>query len=93
MGNLLGDEGRGITSVEEGLGEVSGVGVEVIWVTGDTPPPDGLPHTSFTNPVTNLIYHFQTHVTCSSSNLLYPLPVPSVMPSMWEKLEIVCPPE
>jgi hypothetical protein len=29
MGNLLGDEGRGITSVEEGLGEVSGVGMEV----------------------------------------------------------------
>ena len=28
-GNLLGDEGRGITSVEEGLGEVSGVAVEV----------------------------------------------------------------
>ena len=26
IGNLLGDEGRGITSVEEGLGEVSGVG-------------------------------------------------------------------
>ena len=39
--NLLGDEGRGITSVEEGLGEVSGVGVEVIWVTADTPPTDG----------------------------------------------------
>ena len=29
-GNLLGDVGRGITSVEVGLGEVSGVGVEVI---------------------------------------------------------------
>ena len=29
MGNLLGDEGRGITSVEEGSGKVSGVGVEV----------------------------------------------------------------
>ena len=41
MGNLLGDEGRGIISVEEGLGEVSGVGVEVIWVTADVPPPDG----------------------------------------------------
>ena len=40
-GNLLGDEERGITSVEEGLGEVSGVDVEVIWVTVDTPPPDG----------------------------------------------------
>ena len=26
---------------EEGLGEVSGVGVEVIWVAADTPPPDG----------------------------------------------------
>ena len=39
MGNLLGYEGRGITSVEEGLGEVSGVGVEVIWVTAETPPP------------------------------------------------------
>jgi hypothetical protein len=25
MGNLLGKEGRGITSVEEGLGEVNGV--------------------------------------------------------------------
>ena len=35
MGNLLGDEGRGITSVEEGLGEVSGVGVEVIQLTAD----------------------------------------------------------
>ena len=31
-GNLLGDEGRGITSVEEGLGEGCAVGVEVIWV-------------------------------------------------------------
>ena len=41
MGNLLGDEGRGITSVEEGLGEVSGIGVEVIWVTADNLPPDG----------------------------------------------------
>ena len=40
-GNLLGDEGRGITSVEEGLGEVSSVGVEVIWLTTDAPPPDG----------------------------------------------------
>ena len=30
-GNLLGDKGRGITSIEEGLGEVGGVGVEVIW--------------------------------------------------------------
>ena len=36
--NLLGDEGRGITSVEEGLGEVSGVGVVVIWVTAYIPP-------------------------------------------------------
>jgi hypothetical protein len=34
--NLLGDEGR-----EEGLGEFSDVGVEVIWMTADTPPPDG----------------------------------------------------
>jgi len=40
-GNLLGDVGRGITSFEEGLGEVSGVGVEVIWVAADTLPPDG----------------------------------------------------
>ena len=40
-GNLLGDEGRGITSVEEGLDEVSGVGVEVIWVTADTLHLDG----------------------------------------------------
>ena len=40
-GNLFGDEGRVITSAEEGLGEVSGVGVEVIWVAADTPPPDG----------------------------------------------------
>ena len=40
MGNLLGDEGR-ITSGEEGLGEVSGVGVEVIRVTTDAPPPVG----------------------------------------------------
>ena len=30
-----------LTSVEEGLGEVSGVGAEVIWVAADTPPPDG----------------------------------------------------
>ena len=30
MGNLLGDEGRGTISVEE-----------VIWVTADSPPPDG----------------------------------------------------
>ena len=40
-GNLFGDEGRGITSAEEGLGEVSGIGVEVIRVTADAPPPDG----------------------------------------------------
>ena len=40
-GNFLGDEGRGITSVEEGLGEVSGVGVEVFWVAADMPPQDG----------------------------------------------------
>ena len=40
MGNLLGNEGRRITSVKEGLGEVSGVGVEVIWATADVPPPD-----------------------------------------------------
>ena len=40
MGNLLGDEGR-ITSVEEGLGEVSGIGVEVIWVIADALLPDG----------------------------------------------------
>ena len=40
-GNLLGIKGRGITSVEEGLDEISGVGVEVIWVTVDAPPPDG----------------------------------------------------
>ena len=32
MENLLDDEGRGITSVEEGLSEVSGA---------DTPPSDG----------------------------------------------------
>ena len=37
---LRGDERREITSVEEGLGEVSGVGVEIIWVTADAPPPD-----------------------------------------------------
>ena len=30
-----------MTSVQEGLGEVSGVGVEVIWVTADVLPPDG----------------------------------------------------
>jgi len=35
---LCGDERRGITSVEEGLGEVSGVGVVVIWVTAYIPP-------------------------------------------------------
>jgi hypothetical protein len=40
MVNLPGNEGRGITSVE-GLGEVSGVGVEVIWVTADALHPDG----------------------------------------------------
>ena len=40
MGNLLGYEGRGITSVE-GLGEVCGIGVEVIRVTADVPPPNG----------------------------------------------------
>jgi len=39
-GNLVGDEGRGITSVEEGLVEVSGVGVKVIRVTADVLPPD-----------------------------------------------------
>ena len=38
-GNLLGIVGRGITSVEEGLGEVRGV--VVIWVTADVLPPDG----------------------------------------------------
>ena len=38
MGNLLANEGRGLTSVEEGLGEISGVGVEVIWVTADVLP-------------------------------------------------------
>ena len=38
---MLDDKERGITSVEEGLGEVCGVGVEVIWVTADMPPPDG----------------------------------------------------
>ena len=37
---MLGDEGRGITSVEERLSEVSGVGVEVIWVTADIQPTD-----------------------------------------------------
>ena len=41
MGNLLRNEGRGITPGEEGLDEVSGVDVEVIWVMADTPPPDG----------------------------------------------------
>ena len=41
MGNFLGNEGRGMTSGEEGLGELSDVGVEVIWVTADVPPPDG----------------------------------------------------
>ena len=40
MGNLFGDEERGITSVEEGLGEVGGAHVEVIWVTADAPPLD-----------------------------------------------------
>ena len=39
-GNLLGNEGRGITSSEEGLGEVNGVGIEVIQVTADAPPPN-----------------------------------------------------
>ena len=37
MENLLGNEGRGIISVEERLGEVSGVGVEVIWMTAGWP--------------------------------------------------------
>ena len=32
---------EGVTSVEEGLGEVSCVGVEVIQVTADAPQPDG----------------------------------------------------
>ena len=41
MGNLLGNEGRGITSVQEGLGEVSCVAVHVVRVTADAPPPDG----------------------------------------------------
>ena len=40
-GNLLGAKGRGITSVEEGLGKVSHVGVEVLYVTADMLPPDG----------------------------------------------------
>ena len=40
-GNLLGNEGRGITSVDEELGEVSGVGVEIIWVTADALPTNG----------------------------------------------------
>ena len=40
MRNLLGDERRGISSVEEGMGEASGVGVEVIRVTADALPPD-----------------------------------------------------
>ena len=40
-GNLHGDMGKGITSVVEGLGEVSGVGVEVICLTADALPPDG----------------------------------------------------
>jgi hypothetical protein len=38
--NLLGNEGREITSGEEQLDEVSGVGV-VIQVTADAQPPDG----------------------------------------------------
>ena len=37
-GNLLDDEGSVITSVGEGLREVSGVVVEVVWVTADVPP-------------------------------------------------------
>ena len=40
-GNLLSNEESGITSVEEGLGEVSSVGVEVIWVTADALSPNG----------------------------------------------------
>ena len=36
-GNLLGDKGRGITSGKEGLGEVGGVGVEVIRMAADMP--------------------------------------------------------
>ena len=36
--NLRGDERREITSVEEGLGEFSVVGVVVFWVTADVPP-------------------------------------------------------
>ena len=31
-GNLFGDEGRGISSCEEGMDEVDSVGVQVIWV-------------------------------------------------------------
>ena len=41
MGNLLDNEGCGVNPGEEGLGEVSGVGVEVIRVIADAPPPDG----------------------------------------------------
>ena len=41
MGNLLGNEGRGVIPGEEGLCEISGVGVEVIQVTADAPPADG----------------------------------------------------
>ena len=41
MRNLFGYEGCGITSGEEGLGEVCSVGVEVIRVAADSPAPDG----------------------------------------------------
>ena len=40
-GNLFGNERCELTSDVGGLGEVCGVGVEVIWVTADMPPQDG----------------------------------------------------
>ena len=38
MGNIIGDKGGGLTSCEEGLGEVGGVGEEIIRVAANCPP-------------------------------------------------------
>ena len=48
---------------------------------------------SFTSSVTNLTYPIHTHASCSSSNLIASSHAPSVMPSIWVKLKIFCPPE
>ena len=40
-GNLFVYKGRGMTSGEKGFSEVSSVGVDVIQVAADLPPPNG----------------------------------------------------